>query len=309
MKKLLLLAVLVLVCNGLAHAQATFARLNNEAMSAYNAKNYPESGKLFDQAFKDKAAKPTSTDYYNAACTWALAGDAKKAFAYLDQATVAGWDNVAHVKQDTDLRNLRADKRWPLMLQKLEATVAKAEAGLNQPLKKELEVIYASDQGVRGKIDSVQKNFGMKSAQWDALMKEMRGIDERNTRRVTEIIDQYGWPGKSLVGRMGSTTAFLVIQHSEPTVQRKYLPMMREAVAKGELSKGNLALLEDRVLIGLGKPQIYGSQLHTDPNTGKTEFSPIEDEAHVDERRSAVGLEPLAAYAKRFGLDYTPKKP
>ena len=139
MNKVLLLGFILLLSAPLANAQSTFAKLNGDAMSAYTAKNYAQSGQLFDQAFKDKAAKPSSTDYYNAACSWALAGDAKKAFTYLDKATAAGWDNVAHVKQDTDLKSLRADKRWPLMLQKLEATVAKAEAGLNQPLKKELE--------------------------------------------------------------------------------------------------------------------------------------------------------------------------
>ncbi|MBF9142700.1 hypothetical protein I2I01_13715 [Hymenobacter sp. BT439] len=261
---------------------------------------------MYDQAFKAKDSKPTSTDLYNAACSWALAGDAKKAFAYLDRATMAGWDNPAHVKQDADLRGLHSDKRWAPMLQKLEATVAKTEANLNQPLKRELEGIYTTDQGVRSKVDSVRKKFGMKSPQWDALMAEMRTIDERNTKRVTEIIDQYGWPGKNLVGRMGSLTAFLVIQHADAPVQQKYLPMMREAAAKGELAKGNLALLEDRVLVRQGKPQIYGSQLRTNPDTQKMEFSPIEDEAHVDERRSAVGLEPIAVYAKRFGLDYAP---
>jgi len=46
--------------------------------------------------------------------------------------------------------------------------------------------------------------------------------------------------------------------------------------------------------------------LHTNQATGKTEFFPIADEAHVDERRASVGLEPLADYAKGFGLEYKP---
>lgn len=62
-------------------------------------------------------------------------------------------------------------------------------------------------------------------------------------------------------------------------------------------------MLEDRVRIKEGKPQLYGSQLSGNPLC----FDPIEDEAHVDERRRSIGLEPLADYAKRFGLAYTPK--
>ncbi|OON65590.1 DUF6624 domain-containing protein [Hymenobacter sp. CRA2] len=308
MLKALLLGAALLLTAPLAYCQATFSALNRQAMGAYSAKNYAESGKLFDQAFKDKAGKPTSTDYYNAACSWALAGDKDKAFRYLDRATGAGWDNVAHVKQDTDLTSLRTDKRWPVMLAKLDATVAKAEAKLNQPLKKELQEIYATDQGVRGKIDSVQRNFGQKSPQWDALMSEMRAIDERNTKRVTEIIDQYGWPGKALVGRMGSLTAFLVIQHADLAVQEKYFDVLKQAAARGDIAPGNFALLQDRVLLRRGKSQIYGSQVVGNPSTGKPEFAPIEDEAHVDERRAAVGLGPLAEYAKNFGFEYTPKK-
>ncbi len=38
--------------------------------------------------------------------------------------------------------------------------------------------------------------------------------------------------------------------------------------------------------------------------TGKNEFFPIEDEANVNKRRAAVGLEPLEEYAKHFGIDY-----
>jgi hypothetical protein len=39
------------------------------------------------------------------------------------------------------------------------------------------------------------------------------------------------------------------------------------------------------------------------------ELYPIEDEANVDARRDAAGLEPLAEYLKRvFGIDYAPPK-
>ena len=38
------------------------------------------------------------------------------------------------------------------------------------------------------------------------------------------------------------------------------------------------------------------------------ELWPIEDEENVDARRASVGLEPLAEYLKRFGLEYKPLK-
>lgn len=307
MKKVFLLFLALLGGTQLSRAQTSSA-LKAQAMTAYNTKEYKESGRLFDQVFKDQAAKPTGPDYYNAACAWTLAGDATKAFRYLDKAIAAGWDDVAHLKQDAALASLHPDKRWPATVQKLEAAVAQAEAKFNQLLKKELAAIYLTDQGTRSKMDSVQKNFTMQSPQWEALMADMKTTDERNTKRVVEMIEQYGWPGNSLVGRRGSTAAFLVIQHAEAAIQRQYLPLMREAAAKGELANAELALLEDRVLVRQGQAQIYGSQLRNNSDTNKMEFFPIEDEAHVDERRRTMGLGPLTEYAKHFGLDYVPKK-
>lgn len=305
MKKLTLV-LCALLSSTLGFAQNAFQTFRSQASAAYSDKKYQESGQQYERAFQVKAAKPTDSDFYNAACSWALAGEKTKAFQNLDRATLAGWDNIAHVKEDTDLAALHTDKRWQPMLKKLEATVAKNEANYNVPLKRELEEIYVADQSVRRKAAEVERQHGFKSPQMDSLWKEMRAIDDRNLPRVTGMIDKYGWPGNSLVGRSGSTTAFLVIQHSHLPIMQKYLPVMREAAAKGELAKSSLALLEDRVLTSQDKPQIYGSQLHNNPDTGKLEFFPIEDEAHVDERRATMNLGPLAEYAKGFGLNYVP---
>ena len=291
-----------------AQAQAALPSLRSQALAAYHNKHYQEAGQRYEESFRQPAAQPPAGDFYNAACSWALASESTKAFQNLDRATRAGWDDVAHLQADSDLDALHADKRWPPMLRKLQATVAQAEAKLNQPLKRELAEIRELDQGLRQQITPTEKKFGFKSPQLDSLWRQMQRTDARNLVRVTAIIDQYGWPGKSLVGRSGSVTVFLVIQHSDLTTMQKYLPLMRQATAKGEMEKQSLALVEDRVLTFQNKPQIYGSQLHTDPQTGKTEFLPIADEAHVDERRARMGLEPLADYARGFGLNYQPVK-
>jgi hypothetical protein len=65
-----------------------------------------------------------------------------------------------------------------------------------------------------------------------------------------------------------------------------------------------LALLEDRVALGKGKKQIYGSQIHRDQKTGKYIVAPIEDEPNVNKRRAEVGLEPLQDYVKHWDIDY-----
>ena len=306
--KSLVSLLLGLVASTSSFAQTTAPALKSAAFAAYTAKNYRQSGQLYDQAFALPGTKKAPGDYYNAGCSWALAGEATKAFYDLDRAMEAGWDNLEHLKTDEDLTSLHADKRWPQLLQKAQATIARAEAKQNIPLKRELEAIYEADQGTRRAIGPIQKLYGAKSPQLDSLFKVMQVQDARNEARVKAIIEQYGWPGTALVGRTGCMAAFLVIQHSDLASIQKYLPVIREEAARGGLAKANLALMEDRVLVFQDKPQVYGSQVHTNPTTGKAEFFSIADEAHVDERRATMDLGPLADYAKGFGFDYVPVK-
>lgn len=146
---------------------------------------------------------------------------------------------------------------------------------------RDLEAMAVSDQSIR--------------VRWPKLSTEdlakMEEIDRANLKRLTEIVERYGWPGVSFAGTRGAQAAFLVLQHTEDLqTQKKYLPLLREAVRNSDASPAELALLEDRVRVRSGLPQLYGSQ----PG------DPIEDEAHVDQRRKAMGLEPLADYLKRF---------
>jgi hypothetical protein len=114
-----------------------------------------------------------------------------------------------------------------------------------------------------------------------------------------------------LVGEKGSSAAYLIIQHAELAQQEKFLPLLKASVAAGDANAIDAATLEDRVLVGQGKKQRYGTQVHFGPETGgKWVPQPIEDEEGVDQRRAAIGMEPLATYLKMFGIEYKPiKKP
>jgi hypothetical protein len=155
---------------------------------------------------------------------------------------------------------------------------------------KQLEAIRVRDQKTRTVRDSA----------------EYAGfIDSSNCAQVEALIAKYGWPGKSFVGVRGNNTVFLVIQHADIAVQEKYLPMMIQSVADSQSRLCDLALLQDRVLMRNGKPQIYGSQVVRDNKTGEMVLHPIADEEHVNERRKAAGLEPIKEYAAFFGIKYS----
>ncbi|AMM51331.1 hypothetical protein TH61_09315 [Rufibacter sp. DG15C] len=295
MKKLLLTLICMVLFSG---SQLALAQTAADAFGKYQSKEYKASGQLYDQFLK--TGKGTATDYYNAACSWALAGEKDKAFGYLNQAVAKGWENKAHLQKDTDLASLHADKRWPNLIQDLDTRLAKLEANYNKPLKAQLEKIYVTDQMYRSQLDSIQKNFGTESQQWKDIWAKIDKQDEENKQQLIAILNQYGWPGKSLVGQQASQAAFLVIQHSDRETMEKYLPLLREAAAKGEASKSSLALMEDRVRMNRGLPQLYGSQMQMNPTTKKYELYKVEDEANLDKRRAEMGLGPISEYLKLF---------
>jgi hypothetical protein len=121
--------------------------------------------------------------------------------------------------------------------------------------------------------------------------------DVARTERLKEIIDEFGWPTFDLVGDDGEDAAWAIAQHSDldPAFQAHALELLRDAVTAGQASPGNLAYLEDRVLVGRGEPQLYGTQIGCGPD-GPEPATPIAEEATVDDRRIAAGLDPLADY-------------
>jgi hypothetical protein len=121
--------------------------------------------------------------------------------------------------------------------------------------------------------------------------------DEPRTARLKEIIEEHGWPGYDLVGEEGEEAAWVIAQHADldPEFQQQALELLREAVADGQASPGNLAYLEDRVAVAQGRPQLYGTQMSCRKKR-PVPATPIEDPAGLDERREEAGLPPHEQY-------------
>ncbi len=177
-------------------------------------------------------------------------------------------------------------------------------AQLNTSLLAKLDSIYSDDQKYRVQIDSMINKFGLQSKEVHSLIVTMNETDSINVIKVKEVLDKYAWLGADIIGKRGNSTLFLVIQHADHATQEKYLSMLRDAVKNGKAKASNLALMEDRVLLGQGKKQIYGSQIGMDNETQLYYVSPLEDPDNVDKRRAAVGLEPMADYVKDWQIKW-----
>lgn len=188
-------------------------------------------------------------------------------------------------------------------------------------LKAELDQIYNSDHALRklftpditeDKRKEILTEFGYTQEEfneqgWEIVERQ----DSLNLLRVEEIIAKHGYPGKSLVGEPTNKSAYYVIQHSDKI--EKYFPLIEEAGESSEIPKRLVAMMHDRLLVGQGKEQIYGTQINgkmvLNKETGKEEWFqflwPLANPDKVNELRKEVGLtESIEEYVTSMGLEY-----
>ncbi len=296
-----LLPFIALFVYSVAYGQ-DYRTVIGEAMASYQAKAYPQSVAKFEEAFTLEAT--SHQDLYNGACAAALAEKTELALDWLQRAVDRGYPNPQHMQADADLSSLHDLPRWKEIVAAAHKTRRQLDANIDKPLRAQLRAILDEDQKYRRQMADVEKKSGRDSPEMRALWKITAQKDAENLAKVTAILDTRGWVGPDLVGNDGSNAIFLVIQHANLPTQQKYLPVMRAAVKEKKARPSDLAMLEDRVALGEGRRQTYGSQLRSNPKTGKYELSPLDDPDHVDERRADVGLPPLAEYLKHWALTW-----
>jgi hypothetical protein len=165
---------------------------------------------------------------------------------------------------------------------------------MNAQLAAELAAMAKEDERVRALPPGQERDYVCRLGA-DQLA-EMQRVDERNSRRLREIISANGWPGYSLVGEQGAFDVWRLAQHADLGFQSELLDSLTYAVAHGEASPQHLAYMTDRVRMRKGRQQLYGTQM-TGEAGGPLAPWPIEDPDRLDQRRAAVGLEPFAEYA------------
>ena len=167
-----------------------------------------------------------------------------------------------------------------------------AGAQTNENMRKELLAMEKVDQDARIKCISLPADDQVK-----CLGDISRSIDEPNTKRLTEIFDQIGFPNTAKVGKDGFQAFMIVLQHAPTDELRiRCLKPIRAAFKNKELQPMGYANFVDRLRLHQGKKQLYGSGF--DFKDGKLVMSPTEDVKNLAKRRAKIGLPPLAEYMK-----------
>ncbi len=145
-------------------------------------------------------------------------------------------------------------------------------------IAKEIAEMYEADQAMR--------------IRWEEGDYSGDSLDEIHTKRMKEIVEEIGWPTASKVGKEVAENAWLLVQHSDHDVdfQLHCLELMKNE-PMSEVSRTDIAFLEDRARVNQGKSQLYGTQFRQE-NKQHIPIT-IEDEANVDQRRAEMGMGPL----------------
>jgi hypothetical protein len=137
-----------------------------------------------------------------------------------------------------------------------------------------------------------------RQAAMDAAAAPIEAVDAENQAALLAMIPPEGWFLKSRYGAKAAEAAFHIVQHSDVTLWRRFLPVLEPLVASGEIDGQSYAMMFDRLAISEARPQRFGTQWRCDG--GKYRPYPIENADRLDERRSAMGIPVTFAWEKAY---------
>ena len=141
-----------------------------------------------------------------------------------------------------------------------------------------------------------------------ALWAPIGAMDDRLSAELIRMLPAEGWFYKSVYGEDAARTAFLIIQHADATLQRRFVPVLESLVASGEVEGSSYGLMYDRLALSEGRPQRYGTQMTCKNARWVIDYGNLEDPERADERREALGfMQTLAEYETNFAR-YPPCK-
>lgn len=131
-----------------------------------------------------------------------------------------------------------------------------------------------------------------------------RKLDHENLEIITSLLDKCGMPTLAEVNDVQMAAIWAVLQHSSNKHRKKYMPMLEAAAKNGDIGWGTIAMMKDRTLMEDGQPQIYGTQVSRNSQSGEWELFELTEPEFVNKRREEVGLGPIQEYLDRWNIDF-----
>ncbi|MGE5419761.1 MAG: tetratricopeptide repeat protein [Chloroflexota bacterium] len=307
-KLLIVCAGFLLFIRGNITAQPPVQHFSNKGDSLYAEGNIPEA---IAEYRKLLAYEPDNAGFsYNLACAYSIDNSIIRqfdsCFKYLNIAVTL--DTSFNALTDPSLLSAREDQKWKVFEERL---VSMLNVKFRNQIKdiefaKALWRLSANDQAFFNEIMIAGRKLAMRSSVTSALWRAKLIVSEKNQQELAALLEARGWPRVGNVGREAAMAAYLVVQHSNGSMQKKYLPDVKKMCEEKELQWERYAMMYDRMCTNERIPQRYGTHTVYNEKTGKTELYPLEDPSKTDQWRKEAGLEPLADYLAKNGIVYAP---
>jgi hypothetical protein len=96
--------------------------------------------------------------------------------------------------------------------------------------------LRAIDQTFFMEVGIAARKTGFKSSVMETLWQVKFIIQKYSQKDLDELLSKKGWPRIKDVGREAAMGSYLVIQHSNSELQRKYLPDVKKVCEANEIS-------------------------------------------------------------------------
>lgn len=293
---------LILPSPSLAGAQS-FHDEAKRAADLVRAGSYGDAAESLEQAF---GILPVPTALYNAACYRCLAGDTAKAMADLQRAANAGYSDIDLARKDSDLAPLHGSPGWSSALSRIGANREGIRAAYDDSFRTRFEQLYYRTLSEYAEADSIRRNFGRGSKEMARFVNDTARRDSLDFPALVDTIRVHGWPGKSAIGSVASGGLYFAFQRAPVGIQEAVLPNLWLSAYAGEVPILVAAEMEDSIRLATGLPQIFGTQIDTNPDTGEQTVCLTEDPDAVDARRIGAGLDSIRVSLAAFGVTWDP---
>lgn len=173
-----------------------------------------------------------------------------------------------------------------------------------QNLDSLLRAVRDRDQAVRLEVIRLSQQVPPQVDSLLAASARMEEVDAANRHIVSDLLAE-GWPEG--LSDEANEAIWLVIDHADLAMQRRWMPLVEEQMAAGRVSKSNYATLFDRMLMREGRPQRYGTQTCSSTRLVAADSArvericrlwPVESPERLDSLRAAMELEPIGDYLR-----------
>lgn len=185
-----------------------------------------------------------------------------------------------------------------------------ADASQTRNLDSLLLALRDRDQAVRREVLRLSQQSPSPVDSLLSAYARMQEVDAGNQRMVAGLLEE-GWPEE--ISDEAGEALWLVIDHADLEMQRRFMPLVEEQVKAGRLAKSSYATLLDRMLMRENRPQRYGTQTRSftrivegDSVCGQRVCYvwPVEHPASLDSLRAAMGLIPIGEYLQAVEETY-----